>query len=400
MTSPAAGPPLRVLVAHNAYQQRGGEDSVVEAEVSLLRARGHAVALYLRHNDELRDLGAVAAGRNTLWSSRTGAELTRLIAEFRPDVVHAHNTFAVISPSLYGAAAKARVPVVQTLHNFRLLCLDATFLRDGRVCEACLGKFPWRGVWHRCCRGSTSQSAVLATMIGVHRTIGTYRTKVSRYIALTAFGRAKFIAGGLPGERIAVKAPFVDLPSPERGRPRAGGLFVGRLSREKGTTVLAQAAARRRSAVLEVIGDGPERSALEGAPGLRLAGWQAPAAIYDRMREAAYLVLPSIALESFPMTVVEAFASGLPVIASRLGALAEIVRDGETGLLFEAGNALDLAGKLDWADAHPDAMAALGLTAREEYQSKYTPERNYAALVTIYREAQRTMAGNGAVHAE
>jgi glycosyltransferase involved in cell wall biosynthesis len=377
-----------VLVAHNAYRQRGGEDVVVEAEVSLLRARGHPVELYLRHNDELRDMGALAAAKHTLWSSRTGADLARLVGEFRPDVIHAHNTFAVISPSLYAAAARARVPVVQTLHNFRWLCLDATFLRDGRVCEDCLGRFPWRGVWHRCYHGSAPQSAVLAAMLGVHRMLGTYRNKVSRYIALTDFSRTKFIAGGLPGERIAVKSPFANVPPADLGRPRAGGLFVGRLSAEKGIKVLARAAAARPDAAIDVIGDGPERASLEGLPGIRLVGWQVPEAIYARMRHAAYLVLPSIALESFPMTVVEAFACSLPVIASRLGALAEIVRDGETGLLFEAGNADDLAQKLAWADANPGAMATIGQAAMREYEARYTPERNYEMLMSIYREAR------------
>lgn len=382
---------LRVLVAHNAYQHRGGEDVVVDAEVSLLRARGHSVALYQRHNDELHDRGALAAAKDSVWSSRTGADVARLVAEFQPDVIHVHNTFAVISPSLYGAAARARVPVVQTLHNFRLLCLDATFLRDGQVCEDCLGRFPWRGVWHRCCRGSASQSAVLATMIGVHRAMGTYRNKVSRYIALTDFGRAKFIAGGLPAARIAVKSPFAEVPPYDQGQPRSGGLFVGRLSPEKGTRVLARAAATRPNAVLDVIGDGPERSSLEGAPGIRLIGWKMPGTVHARMQQAIYLVLPSVALESFPMTVVEAFACGLPVIASRLGALAEIIKDGATGLLFEAGNAEDLTQKLAWAEANPEAMAQMGRAARHEYELKYTPDRNYAVLMDIYRAALNTL---------
>jgi glycosyltransferase involved in cell wall biosynthesis len=235
---------LRVLVAHNAYQQRGGEDVVVEAEVSLLRTHGHAVELYLRHNDEIRGMNALTAARETVWSSRTSADLTRLISEFRPDVVHAHNTFALISPSVYAVVARARLPVVQTLHNFRLLCLQGMFVRDGQVCEDCLGRLPWRGVLHRCYHGSARQSAVLGTMIGLHRAIGTYHHRVSRYIALTEFGRAKFIAGGLPGNRISVKSNFTEVPLIEEAQSRFGGLFVGRLSPEKGTGVLAAAAAR------------------------------------------------------------------------------------------------------------------------------------------------------------
>ena len=381
---------LRVLVAHNAYQQRGGEDAAVEAEVSLLRARGHAVEVYLRHNDELREMGALAAAKDTVWSSRTGADLTRLVAAFRPDVVHAHNTFAMISPSVYVAVARARVPLVQTLHNFRLLCLQAMFLRNGQVCEDCLGRSPWRGVLHRCYRGSVPQSAVLAAMIGLHRAIGTYRRKVSRYIALSEFSRTKFIAGGLPGERIVVKSNFAEGPVLDDGRPRSGALFVGRLSPEKGTGVLARAVARRPSAVIDVIGAGPERSSLEAVSGLRLLGWQNQEAIYARMREASYLVVPSICYENFPLTVVEAFANGLPVIASRLGAMAELVRDGTTGLLFEAGNADDLAEKMAWAEAHPGDVTRMGRVARHEYEMKYTPDRNYQALMGIYAAAMST----------
>ncbi|HET7248423.1 MAG TPA: glycosyltransferase [Gemmatimonadales bacterium] len=382
---------LRVLVAHNAYQHRGGEDGVVEAEVSLLRARGHTVELYLRQNDELHDMGAWAAAKDTVWSSRTGADVARLVADFQPHVIHVHNTFALISPSVYAAAASARVPVVQTLHNFRLLCLQAMFLREGRVCEDCLGGMPWRGVLRRCYRGSAPQSAVLAATIGLHRAIGTYRKNVSRYIALTEFSRTKFMAGGLPGERISVKSNFADLPVLDHRRIRTGALFVGRLAPEKGTQVLARAAATRLPAVIDVIGAGPERSSLEAGPGIRLLGSQTPQTVYAKMREAAYLVVPSVCYENFPLTVVEAFANGLPVIASRLGAMAELVRDGETGVLFEAGSAEDLARTMAWADAHPGDMTRMGRAARDEYELKYTPDRNYAALMDIYRAAITTM---------
>lgn len=387
MSPPAAARQLRVLVAHNFYQQRGGEDSVVDAEIGLLQARGHDVDLFSRHNDELAQIGQFAAVVQTLWSRRTVTDLARRITSFRPDLIHAHNTFPLISPSLYAAAASAGVPVVQTLHNFRLLCPQAMFLRAGRVCEDCLGRFPWPAVRHRCYRNSAPQTAVVASMIGVHRMIGTYRTRVGRYIALTEFSRAKFIAGGLRGEQIAVKPNFVDGPAPENERQRSGALFVGRLSSEKGTRVLARAAATRQPAVIDVVGTGPEQASLEASPGIRVLGWQVPDAIYARMREAACLVVPSICYENFPRTIVEAFACGLPVIASRLGAMAEIVSDGATGLLFEAGNADDLARKMAWAEANPAALREMGANARREYEAKYTPAVNYHQLMTIYADA-------------
>jgi glycosyltransferase involved in cell wall biosynthesis len=276
---------------------------------------------------------------------------------------------------------------VQTLHNYRLLCLQAMFLRNGQVCEDCLGRFPWRGVLHRCYRGSTPQSAVLAAMIGLHRAIGTYRKLVTRYIALSDFSRTKFIAGGLPGERITVKSNFAEVPALEDRGPRSGALFVGRLSLEKGTHVLSRAAQILGSGVIDVVGAGPEQAQLQSVPGLRLRGWRNRARVYAGMRQAAYLVVPSICYENFPLTVVEAFANGLPVIASRLGAMAELVKDGVTGLLFEPGNAEDLVAKMVWAEAHPEELGRMGRAARYEYDTNYTPERSYDTLMDIYRVA-------------
>ena len=376
----------RILVVHNRYQLPGGEDAVVDAEIGLLRDRGHEVETYVRDNHELRDIKAFDAFTQTLWSRRTSREIGRLVGEFRPDVIHAHNTFALVSASVYWAAARAAVPVVQTLHNFRLLCVQAMFLLEGRVCEDCLGRVPWRGVARKCYRNSGLQSAALATMLGMHRALGTYRNKVSRYIALTDFCRAKFIEGGLPASRIVVKPNFVDVePHPETAR--RGGLFVGRLAAEKGIDALIGALRELPNVTLDVIGDGPERHKMESHPQLNLLGWLPPAEVHERMRRAAYLVMPSIWYESFPRTLVEAFANGLPVVASHLGAMAELVDHGRTGLLFEPGSAADLARHLAWAEAFPGKMRAMGEHAREVYESRFTPGKNYAQLMAIYEDA-------------
>jgi glycosyltransferase involved in cell wall biosynthesis len=378
--------PPRVLVVHNRYQLAGGEDAVVDAEIALLRANGHEVETYVRDNHELRDIGALDAFTQTLWSRRTWREVSQLVDGFRPDVIHAHNTFALVSASVYWAAARAAVPVVQTLHNFRLLCVQAMFLREGRVCEDCLGRVPWPGVVRKCYRNSGLQSAALATMLGMHRTLGTYRQKVARYIALTDFCRAKFIEGGLPAARIAVKPNFVDTARPEEAS-RRGGLFVGRLAPEKGLDVLIDSLRDLPIVTLDVIGDGPESPKVAAHPQLNPVGWLSPAGVQERMRQAAYLVMPSIWYENFPRTLVEAYANGLPVIASRLGAMAELVDHGRTGLLFEPGDASDLARHLAWAEAFPKKMRAMGERAREVYEQRFTPERNYAQLMAIYQDA-------------
>lgn len=381
-----AGAP-RVLMVHNAYQQRGGEDSVCEAEFELLRAHGHAVEMFGRHNDEVAQLSRIGLAAQTVWSTRTTEELTRTIERFRPDVIHAHNTFPLISPSLYWAAGRAGVPVVQTLHNFRLMCPQAMLLREGRVCEDCVGRLPWRGVARGCYRGSVAQSGVLAGMVTVHRALGTYRHKVTRYVALNNFCRDKFVQGGLPAERIRIKPNFIESHERPSWEQRGGGLFVGRLSAEKGVDVLADAVRRVPGGPVSVIGGGELEPLAREAFAERYFGFRRIDEILQQMRRSLYLVVPSIWYENFPRTIVEAYSCGLPVIASRIGALAEIVADGVTGLLFEPGNAEDLARKLRWAEDHPEAMREMGRAARAAYDAHYTPERNYQQLMEIYVDA-------------
>lgn len=356
---------------------------VVEAEIALLRSHGHEIEEYRRDNSEIAEMPNLSLAANTLWSRRTVDEVDRLIEGFRPDLIHAHNTFPLISPSLYWAAERAGVPMVQTLHNFRLTCLNAMFLREGKVCEDCSGRLPWRGVVRKCYRASTAQSAVLAGMLALHRGLGTYRNKVARYIVLNDFCRRKFIESGLPAERIVLKPNFVDFPAPQ-AMPRQGLLFVGRLSLEKGVGTLIEAAAMLPDSGLRVAGDGPQAHLLNSAAGIVRLGSLAGASVRQEMSRAVALLVPSIWYENFPRTIVEAFACGLPVIASRIGALVDLVRDGETGLLFEPGNPHDLAEKMAWALAHPRQMEEMGRKARMQYEAEFSAEVNYRLLMGIY----------------
>jgi glycosyltransferase involved in cell wall biosynthesis len=377
----------RVLVVHAAYRQRGGEDAVAEAECDLLERHGHAVERYWRHNDEVEGRHSVGLLVDTLWSRRSRAEVAALIERFKPDVMHVHNSFPLISPAVYWAAHAARVPVVQTLHNFRLICPQAMLLRDGRVCEDCVGHAPWRAVVHRCYRGSAAQSAAAAAMLQTHRWMGTWRSRVTRYIALNGFCRDKLVEGGIPSERIRVKPNFLEMERPAPAG-RAGMLYVGRLSGEKGIGVLAEAMASLGGRVaLQVAGQGPDAHRLQGVPGVTLLGMQPPEAVYGLMAKAVALVVPSLWYEGHPRTVVEAFASGLPVLASRHGALASLVDDGRTGLLFGPGRADELAERMAWADANRGAMATMGDTARAYFESSLDAEANYERLVEIYDDA-------------
>lgn len=376
---------MRVLVAHNYYRQPGGEDAVAESEVALLRSRGHEVEFFTRRNDQLDEGQLLTAAIEAIWSRRVSRDLSQTIGRFAPAVMHVHNTFPMLSPAVYYTAFKQRVPVVQTLHNFRLFCLSATFLRKGQVCEDCLGRLPWRGVERACYRESRAQSGVLATTLAVHRALGTYRTRVDRYIALNEFCRHKFIEGGLPADRIVVKPNFVEAVPPPDG-PRHGALFVGRLSREKGTATLGRAV-QGSGLMVDAVGDGPDRSDLQNIEGIRLHGSAAASAVRGHMERAACLVMPSIWYENFPRTLVEAFAAGLPVVASRIGALAELVEHGKTGLLFEPGSAQSLRDALAWAAGHPADMARMGRRAREVYEASYTPDINYRTLMDVYGQA-------------
>ena len=391
---------VKILVAHAAYQKHGGEDAVVEAEERLLRAHGHSVVRYRRHNEELNGrgpLGIFVAGMQTVWSSASARELTALLAKEKPDVVHFHNIFPLISPAAYYACADANVSVVQTLHNYRLLCPGANFLRDGRVCEECLGRsVPWPGVLHGCYRESRAATAAVTTMTAVHRGMNTWREKVGLYIALSEFARGKFIEGGLPAGRIVVKPNFVD---PDPGLKCGGGeyaLYVGRLSVEKGLRVLLGAWSRLREKIpLRIVGDGPLREELTAEikgkrlSSVELLGQLPPREIAALMQGARFLVLPSVCYENFPLAVAEAFACGLPVIASRLGAIAEIITDSHTGVHVAPGDAADLAAKADWAWRNPEKLQALGNAGRQEYLSKYGPEQNYKQLMRIFGRAMQ-----------
>lgn len=390
-------PPIhKILRIQNRYQERGGEDVNFDTEVQLLRERGEDVYPLLFSNDDIAEHRSPRASLNlalsTVWSQTGKDRVAEAIAQFRPDVVHFDNTFPLISPAAYSACREAGVAVVQSLHNYRLLCPSATFFRDGHVCEDCLGKaVPLPGVVHSCYRHSRAQSAVVASMISVHRLRGTWRKDVDRYIALTAFSRDKFVEGGLPPDRIVIKANSVDLPHTEQKDDAEGFLYVGRLSAEKGINTVLSAWRIVSDVPLTVIGDGPLRESVDEAAAqhsrVETLGQLSSEQAYGRMRAAQALIFPSECYETFGRVAVEAFAQHTPVIAANIGAIAELVEDGQTGLLFEPGNAQDLATKVRWASAHPDEMRRMGDNARREYEGKYTPQRNYETLMDIYHQA-------------
>ncbi len=384
---------MKVLLLHTYYQQPGGEDQVFAAEVALLQRKEHEVIPFVLHNRDLTSMPLWRQVMVTLWNSQVYQSLQKLIREAKPDVVHLHNTFPLASPAVIRAAKAEGVPVIMTLHNYRLLCPAATFFRNGRVCEDCLAKFvPWPGVIHGCWRGR-APTGVVAAMLTVHRLLRTWE-KVDLYIALTEFARQKFIAGGLPPHKIIVKPNFV-APDPGIGAHSGNyALYVGRLSPEKGLETLLKAWERvGRKVPLKLVGDGPlaedVRQAARQMPGVEWLGRRDPEEVYNLIGEAALLVFPSEWYETFGRVIIEAFAKGTPAVASDIGAIAELVHHGRTGLLFRPGDPEDLAAKVEWLLSHPEELARMRREARREYEEQYTPERNYQMLMAVYDQAIR-----------
>lgn len=385
---------MRLLLVHSYYQQSGGEEAVFHAEVELLRSRGHTVQTFTVHNRELAQLDAARQAAATVWNAQARRALREAIRSSAPEVVHFHNTFPALSPAVYYAARAEHVPVVQTLHNYRLLCPNALFFRNGAPCEACLGRaVAWPGVVHACYRQSRAASGVVATMLAVHRALRTWHRLVDVFVAPSAFARRKLIEGGLPADRLVVKPNFV--ADPGLGR-RDGGyaLYVGRLSAEKGVDTLLQAWTQLPEVPLRVVGDGPLRAEVEaalarsgaGAP-VAVLGPRPPEEVRTLMQGATLLVFPSGCYEVSPRVVVEAFACGVPVVGADHGALTEIVEHGSTGLRYRPGDADALAATVRQAWTRPAQLAAMGARARAAYEETYTPERSYEMLLDVYHTA-------------
>ncbi|MGF1500071.1 MAG: glycosyltransferase [Elainellaceae cyanobacterium] len=382
---------MNILSIHNTYRIRGGEDESRRSEEQLMRDNGHQVDTYEESNNRVDQISKIGMALRTIWSSESYQEVKRRLQEKRYDIVHVQNFFPLISPSVYYAAKEEGVPVIQTLRNYRLLCPNALFFRDGRVCEDCLGKpIPLPGVIHGCYRDSRAASGVTAAMLTVHRQLQTWTQQVDRYIALTHFARNKMIEGGLPASKIVVKPNFV-YPDPGVGEGRGGyAIYVGRLSGEKGLDTLLTAWEQLGSTLpLKIVGDGPLADEVaklaERLPSVEWLGRQPMQEVHRLVGEATLLVFPSKWYETFGRVAVEAFAKGTPVIAAKIGAIAELVDHSRTGLHFQPGDADDLAATLQWALNHPEELKHMRKEARAEFEMKYTAQANYHQLLEIYQ---------------
>lgn len=390
---------MRILQVHTRYRQAGGEDAVVKAEADLLRAAGHTVITHRAENPD----NAVSAATAMLHAPLNRAaqrRVTEAVRQHRPDVAHVHNTWFAMSPSVVTGLHRAGVPVVMTLHNYRLVCANGLLFRDGSPCEDCVGTHPWRGVLHRCYRRSALASAVVATNISVHRARGTWQDDVDLYLALTGFARERFVAGGLPGERIAVKPNFVEDPGRRSAAPSSSDevLYCGRLTAEKGISMLLDAweAAGDTGLRLTIVGDGPLRPQLQARrlPRVTFTGFRPPEETRRRMLTARALAFPSLWYEGQPLVILEALAAGLPVLTADLGGMRDI--------------AATLAGVWRLTPGDTDSWTAAlqklddvtvnegGSRARALYEERFTTTVALAALESAYESLRsRDRRGTG-----
>lgn len=386
---------LRVLLIHNFYQQPGGEDSVFRNESGLLRDRGHEIYEYTDHNDRIHNFGHLHLAAATLWNRNTRHKLASILRDFNPDIAHFHNTFPLVSPAAYYACRDEGVPVVQTLHNYRLLCPAANFYRAGAVCEECIGKsIPWPSLLYGCYRDSRFATAGVAAMLTVHRARGTWTEMVNTYIALSEFSRTKFIEGGLPKSKLTVKPNFLSIDPGLSNQSGDYVISIGRLSVEKGTRNLISAWQQLPTQIpLRVYGDGllsgesRERATNLGLNSISFYGQVPQEESIQALKAARFIVVPSGCYENFPMSILEAFACGIPALVSNRGAMPEIVEDGVTGVHFDAANPTDIAAKVEWAWTHAKDMEIMGRKARQQFERRYCADANYSQLLAIYRHA-------------
>ncbi len=375
---------------HTRYRQRGGEDEVVDAEARVLKEAGHQVRQLIERNP---DGNLRAAGNLTLspWNPLAMRRVTKAVEDFRPDVAHVHNTWFAMSPAVIRTLKKAGVPVVMTLHNYRLTCANGLLYRDGAPCELCVDSHPWHAVRFGCYRGSRAESVPAAATIDLHRRLGTWTEQVDFFIALTEFQRDLMIRAGLPQEKVTVKPNFVADPGPRPAPPSGSNvvLYVGRLAAEKGIRVLFEAwrGVALPDLELVIVGDGPDRRFLEGnqPPGARLIGSVSPAEVRDIMLSARALVMPSLWFEGMPMVLLEAFAAQLPVAVSDGGPPAQIVGAAlGPRWVFRSGDPASMVETL--REMRDDAWCdSSGELARKAFEADFADSRAADRLLDIYQ---------------
>ncbi len=390
---------MRVLAVHNYYRNRGGEARTLREEKKAMEAHGHKVRLYTRDNREISDSRLLQLWQlavNVFFSIKTYREVIKLIHRFAPDVVHIHNVFPLISPSVFFAVKRCRIPMVQTLHNYRLGCPNGLFLDpEGAVCEKCLSGNVFHAVSKKCLHGNFWQSLAVALSLGLHRMLGTFR-KVDVFISPSRFLKEKMMEAGIPEEKIRVKPHFMDTKNMSRSltyEPYA--VFMGRLSREKGVMTLLQVFKRRKDLGLKIIGEGPlldeARRFIDenGLSHVECLGYISSEERFDILKRAAFMLFPSLHYENFPYVLMESLSLGVPVIASSIGGVPELIEDKQNGLLCSPGSVEDLNNRIDMLLRDPSLLEKMRKQAWEKAGVSFNEKKGYRELMNIYRAAMK-----------
>ncbi|MFE7383918.1 glycosyltransferase [Streptomyces zhihengii] len=398
---------MHVLVVHNRYAsaQPSGENNVVDQEVALLRGAGHRVGLFERRSD---DIGALSLPRKAAlpllvpWNPAVRTELAARLRAERPDVVHVHNVFPLLSPAVLAACADAGVPAVATLHNYTQVCPPGTLQRDGRPCSECVGSTPLPAVRHGCYRNSRLATVPLALSLSVNRR--RWWSGVERFFCISAAQRDVLVRSGMPAERLAVKHNFVPDPGALREGDGEHLLFLGRLAEAKGVRLLMAAwdeiaAGGGVGVPLVIAGAGPLEPEVTawaaGRDDVRYAGLYDPEQCRRAVARSVAVVAPSTWMEAFGLVAVEAMAAGVPAVAAGHGAFTELVEDGVTGLLHRPGDAASLAACLRRITAGGAAGREMGRAARRRYEQGFSPAVGLERLEEGYRAALAARSGGG-----
>jgi glycosyltransferase involved in cell wall biosynthesis len=387
---------LKILYCHNYYQHRGGEDVSFEHDVELLRNEGHDVVTFTRDNSQW-DAGKLRMAGQTLWNRETGKQVAAIIRARRPDILHCNNLFPQISTSVYAAARRASVPVVQALRNYRHLCANSYFFRDGNVCTKCLNlNASWHGLRYGCYRDSRAATSVVVAMQYMNRTFNIMKRSVDAFFTPTEFARQVHIDGGFDPNKIMVRSNFLTPDLGISNDDQNYALFIGRLSDEKGVDTIIKAWIQNRITLqIRIVGTGPAetklRAAAAGNPHISFKGQLSTEDVLKQLSQASFLLMPSLWYETFGRTIAEAFSRGKPVIASRLGAMQEIVDDGETGYLFEPGNATELAAAVSrFGQLSESEKVRMRHAARAVFEKRFCSAASYAELLKVYDFALQT----------
>lgn len=389
---------MKILQIHNYYKNKGGECAVVHAEKKLLEQHGNTVIQFVEDSADIGNYSLVKKATSLLqipYNVSIRSQLLAMIRENRPDVAHVHNVFPLVTPSIYHALKQYNIPVVQTIHNFRMLCPNGLFFTQGQICESCTTNGFIAAVKKKCMHDSYVISGLYSSALWFAWKTGNFPYNINRYIVFNNFTAKRLVTGGVPHDRIIIGKNFIDSFVEEPSNKEQYVLYIGRLSREKGIETLLNAFPSHRTLALKIAGTGPMQEDIEKyvennpSKKIELLGFVRGPIKENLLQKAICSIVPSECYENAPLSIIESFASATPVIASRIGGLPEMIEDGKTGLLFPPGDVSGLANAILLLADNPAIASSMATDALNYAKAHYTPEQHYQHLLKSYSEASR-----------